>query len=588
MVQRINFDVLTNLGSVAAPVQNQDAATKSYVDAQVAAGGFTYDTVSFTNAAVPQGNVILSTAIGAGATLSSITFTAGPGSGSDIGLLVGGLGVTQLWNLAGSTVLFTTGSGGSDTDTFTMNLTTPVTFPFAIGAGAQLREAAPVYTPVKDVVLAGVLTGAVANNAQGRPTLTINSAGSTIFVDGTAGQIGVLFDALNASAGNLLITGNVTGSIFMGDQFTLGTDTTRYTVSTTPSFNAGGGFTSFSFTPNAVSSYAVGSAVNSFRAIRTSVTDLAPGTNVTLPVTTINGNVTATVNGPSNAYIANLADQEIAARIGSQSAATFISNDVTAVIVGGVTGAITLTVVVNNSTALANTLNSLGPAAGFIGTTNNGLPDLPVLSYASSGVANVNLIVTFTNAVTLAAAQTFFGTGTTAAGSNTIYVGSSATAGNFIFQADPAAAITTLDYQWAKTKLLTSGITKTTDDVAQTVTLTSVSPPLLFNIGTPYAADNVGIVLRLPSSTAPLTGVTGTVNSASDFGIVNITSTPWPPTFPTGYNTFFVGISDSTNSQWAGVGTLVPIATGNGIEAISWIKPPPTGAFTNANVWAVC
>jgi hypothetical protein len=241
---------------------------------------------------------------------------------------------------------------------------------------------------------------------------------------------------------------------------------------------------------------------------------------------------------------------------------------------------------VDNASALANTLNSLGPAAGFIGTTVNGLPDLPVLSYASSGVANVNLIVTFTKTVTLAAAQTFFGTGLTAAPSNTIYVGSSATAGNFLFQADPAAAITTLDYQWAKTKLLTSGITKTVDDVAQTVTLTGTGASNLINIGTGYVGDNSGILVKVLSSTPTLAAVTGSVQSNSDFGLVSITSTPWPPTIPAGFNTRFVAISSANNSDWAGVGAIAD--PGPGIEAIAWIKKPSaTGAFTGANVWAV-
>ena len=121
-------------------------------------------------------------------------------------------------------------------------------------------------------------------------------------------------------------------------------------------------------------------------------------------------------------------------------------------------------------------------------------------------------------------------------------------------------------------------------DTAIRKIVNSVSPssPLLINLGIGYNADNVGLMLRTTSSTPAVNNAVGTINNSADYGAVTITSTPYPPTIPTGYNQNFIGISDSTNTLWAGFGRL----TVAGIEQIAWIKPPTANSnFTGAKIW---
>ena len=112
----------------------------------------------------------------------------------------------------------------------------------------------------------------------------------------------------------------------------------------------------------------------------------------------------------------------------------------------------------------------------------------------------------------------------------------------------------------------------------------SVAPasPLLINLGQAYNADNVGLIVRVVSTTPTINNAVGTINNNADYGALTITSTPYPPTIPAGYNQNFVGISDSTNTLWAGFGRL----TASGIEQIAWIKPPTSNSnFTGGKIW---
>ena len=106
--------------------------------------------------------------------------------------------------------------------------------------------------------------------------------------------------------------------------------------------------------------------------------------------------------------------------------------------------------------------------------------------------------------------------------------------------------------------------------------------PLLLNIGQAYNADNVGLLWRIVSSTPAISNAAGQINNINDYGAVTITSTPFPPTIPTGFNRNFIGISDDTNTLWAGIGRL----TVSGIDQIAWIKKPTSDSnFTNARLW---
>ena len=106
--------------------------------------------------------------------------------------------------------------------------------------------------------------------------------------------------------------------------------------------------------------------------------------------------------------------------------------------------------------------------------------------------------------------------------------------------------------------------------------------PFLFNIGQAYNADNVGLLWRIVSSTPAISNAAGQINNINDYGAVTITSTPFPPTIPTGFNRNFIGISDGTNTLWAGIGRL----TASGIDQIAWIKKPTSDSnFTNASLW---
>ena len=283
-----------------------------------------------------------------------------------------------------------------------------------------------------------------------------------------------------------------------------------------------------------------------------------------------------------NAYV----DGEIAARIGSTSTRTQLSNGslATTVIIYQVAGQpVQMTVTTRtDASAILATLNGAGDNAKTIAAAaQSSGPTLLVNSWS----ANVfQIVATFPVTTTLAQVQAVF----LNARSDSVYYGGPTT-GRFAYQPSPLAEnVRIADSEIANQLVAGTNMALVVDPITKKVTFNasggSGSNENIFNLGQPLIADNVGILVKTVSTTPILINVVGTVNNNGDFGAVTITSAGFPPTIPAGYNSQYVGISSADNKTWGGVGRIA--ANSAGIEQIAWKVPPASLLnFTDAKVW---
>ncbi|MCX8491438.1 MAG: hypothetical protein ORN54_10250, partial [Cyclobacteriaceae bacterium] len=244
----------------------------------------------------------------------------------------------------------------------------------------------------------------------------------------------------------------------------------------------------------------------------------------------------------------------------------------TTVIINQVVGQpVTLAVTTTtDATAIVATLNALGANATSISNQNIDGNTLLVQSWAA---LTFQVVATFPSATTLAQVQALFN----GVRSDSVYYGGPTT-GEYVFQNGPKKAIA--DQFIAGTNITLSR------DASQNVTINSTggggSTETIFNVGRTYIADNVGLLVRTTTQTPVQTSAAGSIVNIDDFGSITITSTPFPPVIPAGYNNYFLGISSSDNLTWGGVGRF----SQTGIDQISWIRKPSAAvSFTNANLW---
>ena len=266
-------------------------------------------------------------------------------------------------------------------------------------------------------------------------------------------------------------------------------------------------------------------------------------------------------------------DGRIATNVGIAAPRTQLSNGTEAVlvIINQVSGQpVTMTVTTRTDSApILATLVAAGSNALTVSNLQKAGNTLLVQSWSSQ---TFQIVAHFPPATTLAQVNAIFA----GARSDSVFYGGPTT-GTFIEVPELKQAI-------ANSFTGTGGITLTQDANYNTqIGLTgSLSSPI-FTLSKTYLADNVGLLTHIVSTTPVINAAAGTINNINDFGSVTITSTPWPPTIPAGFNTNFIGISDSTNNSWGGVGRLV---SASGIDQIAWDKKPPaTASFTNANIW---
>ena len=96
MVQRINFDLLTNLGGVADPALAQDAATKNYVDTN--SGTVSLEVLGvYSPAVIAAGPVVLATSIAIGSVSTIQVQVAGSSSANDLANFFNNLPLSQFF-----------------------------------------------------------------------------------------------------------------------------------------------------------------------------------------------------------------------------------------------------------------------------------------------------------------------------------------------------------------------------------------------------------------------------------------------------------------------------------------------------------